>query len=503
MIRNLILEMMSMKKNNNDNLDFNKLLSFQLNPLQKEILQELITGDGHIISVQAGWGSGKSTALVLACLVWAILRKGKNEASLLVTDTLARYKQVLAPALQRILLPLGWVNLPSEGRWTNGDHTIWTRAYFRPGTQDASSNSLEGLNVSFAVLDEAQAFRDGEVYRKMLGRIRAMSDNGKPKILMAGLPQWGAWWVEEAIRAGLKPIKATSHVNAANLPPAWFAAVETLPEAERLAMIENLPQPPKGTVYSEFSPSTHILKGWKYKQEWSSRISIDWGFQKPSVLFITHDPTLPNLKGGFGVDVVHQELNPQNCTIDQLVKLILEIACPRSEAAHYPKTHILLDGGSCDKAGLAKSDQTGIENIRLIKKSIDDGGIGLPLRFTTDPVRTDIMNGVRRLKKLFEQGKIMLTDELWASGSSKEQGNSLAKAIATYRWQSSLKDVPKKDGREDPLDALRYDVLNWNWRDSETGVMAVPNVSAKKSTSTSYTTGFKVPLTAATKRFSF
>jgi len=31
--------------------------------------------------------------------------------------------------------------------------------------------------------------------------------------------------------------------------------------------------------------------------------------------------------------------------------------------------------------------------------------------------------------------------------------------------------LPKKDGKEDPLDALRYDVINWLWRDSELPLM--------------------------------
>lgn len=482
------------------NEDFQALLKLQLNPLQKDILQELVSGDNFLISIQSGWGSGKSFALVLSCLVWAIMRKGKKEASLLVTDTLSRYKQVLHPALCKVLLPLGWENFPSEGRWTNGDHTIWTRAYFRPGTQDATSNSLEGLNVSFAVLDESQAFRDAEVFQKMLGRIRAMTGGGQPKIICAGLPQYGAWWTEIE---GAKVIKATSHVNAANLPEAWFEAVKNLPENERLAMIENLPQPPQGGVFQEFNTRTHVVKGWKYRQELSSRISIDWGFQKPSVLFITHDPTLPNIKGGFGVDIVHREINPQNCTLDQLVRKILEIACPREQASLYPSTHILLDGGSCDKAGLAKSDQTGIENIRLIKRAISEGGIGLALRFTTDPVRTDIMNGVRRLKKLFEEGRLMLSEELWNEGLRKTQGNSLARAISSYRWASGNKDIPKKDGKEDPLDALRYDVLNWNWRDVEKGGIFPPNVNAKVSPSTQYNKVQSFGSFAPGKRFSF
>jgi hypothetical protein len=44
-------------------------------------------------------------------------------------------------------------------------------------------------------------------------------------------------------------------------------------------------------------------------------------------------------------------------------------------------------------------------------------------------------------------------------------GNSFRKAILSYAWDG--KETPKKDGREDPLDALRYDVINWLWRDSE------------------------------------
>lgn len=467
--------------------DLDQLLGFKLNSLQKDILRELVCGEDFLISVQAGWGSGKSTALVLAVLLWSQLRKGKREASLLVTDTLSRYKQVLHPALCKILLPLGWNHFPSEGRWSNGDHTIWTRAYFRPGTESSSSNSLEGLNVSFAVLDEAQAFRDAEVFQKMLGRIRAMNGDGQPKIICAGLPQWGAWWVEQAERSGGKVIKATSHVNSANLPKAWFDAVQALPEAERLAMIENLPQPPKGAVYSEFSPTTHVLKNWTYNKEWRSFVTIDWGFQKPSIAIITHDPTLPDHKGGFGVDVVHKELNPLNCTVPSMIKLILEFACPRELAHLYPDTHILLDGGSCDKAGQARSDQTGIENVRIVKKTIADGGLGLALRFTTDSIRVDIMNGVRRVKKLFEDGKIKLTDELWSEGLRKSQGNSLAKSISSYRWASETKDIPKKDGSEDPLDALRYFVLNFRWRDETTSsTLAVPNPHAKRQESSLY-----------------
>jgi len=43
-------------------------------------------------------------------------------------------------------------------------------------------------------------------------------------------------------------------------------------------------------------------------------------------------------------------------------------------------------------------------------------------------------------------------------------GNSLRKAVYSYGWDN--KEQPKKDGREDPLDALRYDCITWNWSDT-------------------------------------
>jgi hypothetical protein len=74
------------------------------------------------------------------------------------------------------------------------------------------------------------------------------------------------------------------------------------------------------------------------------------------------------------------------------------------------------------------------------------------------------MNGVLRVKRLISQRKILCTREVWEAGE-RASGNSFRKAILSYAWDN--KEAPKKDGREDPLDALRYDVINWLWRDSD------------------------------------
>jgi hypothetical protein len=78
------------------------------------------------------------------------------------------------------------------------------------------------------------------------------------------------------------------------------------------------------------------------------------------------------------------------------------------------------------------------------------------------------MNGILRVKRLISQRKILCTREVW-EGGEKTTGNSFRKAILSYSWDN--KELPKKDGKEDPLDALRYDVINWLWRDSELPLM--------------------------------
>ena len=84
----------------------------------------------------------------------------------------------------------------------------------------------------------------------------------------------------------------------------------------------------------------------------------------------------------------------------------------------------------------------------------------MPLRSNTDPIRTDILNGVQRLKRAFSRGQYRITREVWTAGE-RATGNSIRKALLSYGWDN--KELPKKDGREDPLDALRYDCITWNW----------------------------------------
>ena len=427
-------------------------IELKLNPLQVDLIDRLIYSDDPFIAVRAGWGSGKTSALVFALWTWSSIHP--NKSSLLVTDTAPRYRSVLGPELEKWLVPYGWIYHQQEGKWTapNG-HVVWCRSYFRPGTRDATHNPLEGLNITsgLALIDECQTLSE-EVAQKTLGRLRS---GPSPKMIMVGLPVWGAWWVDFAEKAGCTPIFHSSHVNKENLSEAWFDAVKNLPESERLAMVEGLPQSPSGLIYSEFNEQTHVIKGWQYHKDLNSRIAVDFGFRKPSVLILTHDPDL-------NADVIAAEINPQEIKLSDLAKEILKIAAPRELAWQYPD-RIFLDAASGDKAGAARNDQTAITAFKALKNKPDEGGIGMAFRWCTDPVKTDVMNGIMRVKSLFQDRRILINQPVWEAGANCK-GNSIRKAILSYAWDG--KEAPKKNGQEDPLDALRYDAINWNWRDS-------------------------------------
>jgi hypothetical protein len=422
----------------------------KLNPLQRDLLRALAT-EQTFIAVRAGWGSGKTSALVFAILAMSHARPGSS--SLLITDTSPRYRTVLAPEIEKWLSPLGWEWNQLKGTWTDPQTSsvVWCRAYFRPGTRDSSHNPLEGINVSGAAfIDESQTMTE-EVAQKALGRLRS---GPSPILVMVGLPVSDAWWVRMAEDNGCPAIFHTSYANRANLSEAWFRATEALPPAEREAMIMNKPTPPTGSVYSEWSEE-NIVDGWKYREDMEARIAIDWGFRKPSVLIIAHDPEL-------GADIICAEINPQEVTLEELARLILAVAWPRSHRAIAPGARIWLDAGAGDKAGSARNDQTAMSSFKVL--GLDPPkGIGLRLRHTTSPVRTDIVNGVQRLKRAIWQRRYRMTREVWEAGR-RATGNSLRKALESYRWDQK-KEQPVKDGREDPLDALRYDCIIWRWGD--------------------------------------
>jgi len=426
---------------------------FILNDLQRQIIMGIRRRD-KIIAARCGWGSGKTSSLIFA--LWFVAKIRPGTTSLLITDTTPRYNSVLMPEIEKWLAPRGWVYNHTLHKWTD-THTgsaVLCRSYYRPGTRDASHNPLEGINVTsgVALIDECQTL-GAEVAHKALGRLRS---GPTPTLILVGLPVADAWWCQMAEAAGVHPLLYTSYVNQDNLSAEWFEATKLLPTEEREAMVMNRPKPPSGLVYQEFDSERHVIDDFTYRDDMTARVAIDWGFRKPSVLIIVFDEERE-------ASVVVHEINPQEVTITQLCEMILRVAWPRSLRSSAPGPRIWLDSGVADKAGKARSDHTGRSAFREMSKGIGAGGLGMILRHTTDPVRVDILNGVQRLKRAFARDRYLITKEVWDKGE-RSIGNSLRKALMSYAWDA--KEQPKKDGREDPLDALRYDCIFHYWADA-------------------------------------
>lgn len=456
-----------------------------LNPLQEQVVAAMVRGDNYI-GVRAGWGSGKTAALVLAVLYRSVLFPG--ESMLLITDTSSRFERVLMPEMVKWLAPLGWQYIAGRnvtGKWVDPstNTTVWVVSYIRASTKANTHNPLEGINASAAFIDECQTLPE-EVADKAFGRIRAGTS---AFMMMVGLPVANAWWIRYVEARNGRTLFAISHVNRANLSEAWIRDAEHLSPAEREAMIYNRPQPPVGQVYREWSPAPYpegnlTPAGWAYEESMEGRICGDWGLNKPWMGILVWDDAIK-------ADVLVAEINPREVTVHELVRLILTIAWPREYADRMPsdgRRRFMLDGGSGDKAGRIRSDQTLRNIFQVMAQPPPSGrvptgdpdekvGIGLELRSTVQPVRVHVPNGVLKTKGRILERSLLCEQSVWFDGigqghdqfmidiGARPNGNSFAKSITDYRYPDKGGEEPLKNGIEDPVDGIRYDTMNFRW----------------------------------------
>ena len=70
----------------------------KLNPLQKEMIKAIRRED-KLISIQSGWGAGKSSGLVFALIYVMATRPGGR--FLFITDTYVRLQGVVNPEIMK------------------------------------------------------------------------------------------------------------------------------------------------------------------------------------------------------------------------------------------------------------------------------------------------------------------------------------------------------------------------------------------------------------------
>lgn len=431
-----------------------KIQTIKLNKFQKELLKALTVSTDTVIAARCGWGAGKSLGLIL-CLLARSEIVGKEEQSLLVTDTHSRLQTVIMPLFNEWLAPLGWVYSHSDSAFIAPNlHKCIVKSWFNSNTTPNDSvNPLEGINASMALLDECQVFSP-VIYSKVVGRVRAGKD---PRIIMVGLPVYDAWWVKVSTDAGYSPLFYSSHVNGENLSEAWFSNLKTLPLSQRQAYIDNNPMPPTGQIYDSFSPYTHVVD-LQYDQRDMGYLAMDFGFRSPIVQLWARSSSHDN------AFVLYKEIVEDSIKLTTLIEKIKSIAVSRKEYEKTPylyPNHFIIDKFCGDKAGTAMSDRTG-------KDTFSEIGTALSIRpqWITDKVRVNILNGIYRCQKLFEDRLLLCSTNVWEEGVSKPK--SFRNAISNYKWKegSGKEEAVKDDIHDHSMDAMRYLVLNFLWNTS-------------------------------------
>jgi hypothetical protein len=416
------------------------------------------------ISIVGGWASGKTHMLALA--MHTLTRQRPTEDGMVVYPRAAQAAKALGALAESVLIPLGWKFCPTyQGQqaphWLSPfGPRVWVVSYYRPGTIAVAGNSLEGINAGWVFIDEAPAFAGPEVAEMAWGRVR---DGSAPVIVVMGRPSLFEWWPGWATARGGAYVRVSSRVNKRFIR-GWDAWVSQMTQAERDERLECMPVAPDGAIFADWRvaawPNGNITPpGWRYTQDMRGFLAVDWGARHPSALVIVQDDAL-------GCDVLVAEMNPSGVSVHDLARLILKRAAPRAVAKPY---HYAIDEGVGDKAGKQRNDQTLRTNFDALAALPTDSppGIGMRLscRYEAIPARVSVVNGVRVMREWVNHEhhgrRLLATPEFW-SASMASNGVSLARAMGSYVYRQGT-DEPLKDGREHPIDALRYHFAEHRW----------------------------------------
>ena len=451
------------------------------NEVQRGMLEAVREGR-WLVAVEGGMGGGKTFGLVMV-MQW-VQQTRPGTRMLFCYDTMAKFLHIVMPEVERFLLPWGWSWWERRSLLRHEDGTEVVVRYYKDSSGHTQKNAIDGINATSGVvlLDECQQL-DRSILFTVAGRIRA---GESLSVVMTGVPDNSGitWWGDVAREMGLPTIHAPSSSNADNLNPDWFKFMRAIDPDKALALLD-AQATRRGLIYhlepAPFPAGNLTPEGWTYRPEMSGRISVDWGRRKPAALVLVHDDDLD-------ADVVVADILPRDVTTYDLAQAILGVAWPRAKADQAPGPRYWLDGGSCDRSGESESDQTGIANAAVFAAPLEEGGLSMRLRSTSDPVRLSRANriratqtrlcdshGVRRLlftpEVLLRVGQPQGVRELWAHGPEgwvrlpgQAFGLSLRAELARYRTVAD-ESVPRvrSDDPLDAVDALEYDTAVWCW----------------------------------------
>lgn len=477
---------------------------------------------GRNVAMMGGWGVGKSRLIALIMAIQHRYWPGENGAYL--TRDFKKGAPI-SVEIGKVLSPLGWIrratlNQTPMPHWesppcprTGKTTLVFVLNYKRPETADRSANSVEGPDLGWILIDEANLFRDDEVARNAAGRVRS---GCMPRIGIMGKPTYGAWWLRwanEQIRgkgefdaptpgvcgicAGvLTPdvcpgcgyrtrgvaLKAPSILNRAHLPDfdKWAEDMNPTERAQNLFCEEQMPD---GAVYAEWKaegwPRGNLApSGWHPgAKPRRTVIGVDFGQRFPAAVVMSHDPDLDAW-------VIWSEAAPDGASVSDLVAMLRRGIPAIGAPGVVPRPYAHLHPGCVsvgevygDVAGNARRDDAGLTSaMGDFSRRLESGGFGLhmtPQNASPPPERRDVKAGIRAVRRLVlsgapgsERRRLLMWRPLWEWGQA-QKFRTMARSLIGYSWHAGSGDVPKKDGVFDHhCDALRYALSCVAWSEA-------------------------------------
>jgi len=454
------------------------------NRLQAQMIRAVL--DGRLpLAVRAGIGSGKTAGIALLILT---LSEVVPDARILVVMKTQR-------TLKRNLMPACRALFQGRARWRARDDQWVFRSgltaemthYDPAASADEAHNPIEGADMWLVIIDEAQMLPE-QVFRHATQRARQRVVDVIGRVCHAGVMvlgrpaafEWHRRIVRDtARRLGRDPsrhvISATSRVNLANLSPHYIEQQRaTLSEAQFRALVECGDMPTEGQAFTHWSldpwPAGNLLAGFRYDPARRTVVAADLGRGSPHVLFI--QPVEREVDGKVvTLDVVFDELAPENVLTPRLAELIVARGWPRADRKPPPAVPYRIDEAVVDPAGHQRDRHSGLSDIALLRNGPREPhlpGLGVTILAPTAPDRRAVRARAERIERLIRSGDGIRRLVVAPTMLDRPDGDrALVRALARYSHDDIARAETGRKAHRDlvshAVDALGYYVAQHRW----------------------------------------
>ena len=312
-------------------------------------------------------------------------------------------------------------------------------------------DSLKNTNLSGALFIQAEEMSEEEFWF-VCGRLRRKT--GSLQLRLESNYNGHNWiyklWKKKDIKVPLGStitaddfhlIETCTLDNKENLPAAYIASLEMLPEKLKRRHFLGSWDEAQGLVYDEFSENKHVISPIEIPASWERGFILDHGFTNPTaVLWYAID-----YDGNIYLYDEHYE---------------------REKTPSYHAGEILkrgLSSGYCDPSLFAKTQSRGTGDIFAISDEYRDFGVKLK-----PAIRGSDASGIARVNEFFKAGKIRVFSTL----------SNFIEEINNWKYRKTKQDVNALEEPEDKdnhlMDDLKYLVV------SRFGKTVLPKIEARE-----------------------